>query len=463
MPATGIPGSSRTIAAQTRYSVLINQVLNNPVTLSGTIVLSDLSVGPANSLNLGSSAQLRLTNSLGTSGRIDVGNGAFLFLSGGGAYTNDGTLALNAISDSRLVLDGTTGNTVRLNGSGTLHLGYSGGGGMLNLVDAYGGAMTLENGPNHTIMGSGTFTNFALRNEGTITASQASGINMVNPSGIANTSTGMLEATNGSTLRMFGPITNDGTIRAHGGTVMVDNSSVTGGSIVVSNNGTLELLAGTTVMGANANIASGQATLTQTTVSGGSFTVGGGLTMRTSTINSSLTNDGSILVTGGLSRMGGTVVNNAGRFIDVADGAYLVLSGGGSYTNHGTLALNAVSDSRLVLDGTTGNTVRLNGSGTLRLGYSGGGGLLNLIDAYGGPMTLENGPNHKIVGSGTSPTSRCGTKGQSRPTRGLASTWSIPAASPTPPRACWRPSTAARSGWSVRSPTVAPSELTAAR
>ena len=123
--------------------------------------------------------------------------------------------------------------------------------------------------------------------------------------------------------------------------------------------------------------------------------------MRTSTINSSLTNDGSILVTGGLSRMGGTVVNNAGRFIDVADGAYLVLSGGGSYTNHGTLALNAVSDSRLVLDGTTGNTVRLNGSGTLHLGYSGGGGMLNLVDAYGGAMTLENGPNHTIMGSGT--------------------------------------------------------------
>ena len=75
---------------------------------------------------------------------------------------------------------------------------------------------------------------------------------------------------------MVGPITNGGTIRAHGGTVIVDNASLTGGSIVVSNNGTLDLLAGTTVTGANTNVASGQAMLTQTTVSGGSFTVGAG-------------------------------------------------------------------------------------------------------------------------------------------------------------------------------------------
>ena len=153
---------------------------------------------------------------MANAGTIAVSDNSWLQLTGGGTYTNDGSIMLNATNStsSSLVLHG--GGTVTLGGTGALTM--TGPFGSRIFADSAG--MTLVNAAGHQITGAGTFgfmggEPFTFQNEGTVTAAGGMGF------------------APGVTVLNAG-----GTIRADGSDVVfLWTAGVLGGTLDVSNGG----------------------------------------------------------------------------------------------------------------------------------------------------------------------------------------------------------------------------------
>src|SRR4029077_5111195 len=141
------------------------------------------------------------------------------FLTVNGNISNAGQITLYGQAANLYI----GGSTVTLSGGGTVHMN-----GMGNI-----GGGTLIN-QNNTIQGIGTIGVMNLVNAGTIDANFNSvnyGPLMIDSSLGAATNTGLIEATNGGLLELFGNFTNTGgTISAGAGsTVDMGGASITGG------------------------------------------------------------------------------------------------------------------------------------------------------------------------------------------------------------------------------------------
>jgi hypothetical protein len=271
-------------------------------------------------------------------------------VTGAGTINNTGTLSLSSAGNTtQLQMTGGVG-TVTLSGTGTLSLGNS----TANLITSANSGSIFSNSSN--ITGAGAFTDapggdqaYALTNSGIITATGSAGL-LINPGG-GVTNTGTLQATSGTLNLQSGSVTN------------------TGGFIVANAGGTVELTSGVSV-------------------SGGTLTNSGG-TLQTLGTNSATLSG---------------VTLSAGQFT-VVDNSTLLLTGGNTLTNNGTVAMSSV-----------GNTTRLEMTGSGMVTLSGTGAVTmtdnanNQIVAGNTGMTLINGASSTIQGAGTFTSSPAGTQ-----------------------------------------------------
>jgi hypothetical protein len=287
------------------------------VTGAGTLQLNTGTIHSGSTLTNSSTGTIEIesgTNVLGgtinnsAGGTFKIDNNATLDLEGG-SYSQLGTLQLNSSGNvTELVLEG---NVTLSGGAVTLSNNSQ------NYIFGQVSTDTLTN--KETISGAGQIGNgqITLVNSGTINSNQSAGITIHANGGVTNT--GTLEATSGSTLALSssGNINNaGGTIIANTGTVQVNSSTVSAGTVQLTGGSTLQL-----------NTA---------TIHGGTLT------------NSST---GTIEVASGVNTLGGTINNSAGGTFKIDNNAILDLEGG-TYSQLGTVQLNSSGNvTELVLDG----------------------------------------------------------------------------------------------------------------
>jgi hypothetical protein len=269
---------------------------------------------------------------------------------------NSGTLAMNATFGAvGVVLN--PGSDVNLTGSGRWILSNS----TQNNIGGDPGARLIQ-GANHTIEGAGQLgmNQIALTNHGTIIANQPTAL-VIDPNASGAINTGTMSASSGGTLTLQGGAFNNagGLIRANASTVNVNSASVTGGTVQVLGAASVQLSGGT--------------------ITGGTLDNSG---------------SGIIRAMAGANQLGGTVTNPVGSQIIMDNGAALRLTGGGSYTNHGTFAMNSTFGG-VDLIMTAGSDVTLAGTGTLTLSNSS----QNNVRADAGERFIH-GVNHTIQGAG---------------------------------------------------------------
>jgi fibronectin-binding autotransporter adhesin len=312
----------------------------NTVTVSGTFTnnLGGVLEVYAGSGSGGTGTDLVKIATLSNAGTVILaGAGSTLDITGTGTLTNSGIFDL-----TQGVLKFNS-STATLTGGGTVTLGNSTGTetGVVEVGSSDTGTLTNANNTitGYGNLGKGTLT---LVNKGTINANGqvSSGGLTVQPGSGGLTNTGTLEATNQGTLTLEGKITNTGgTIEALG-----ENGG--------TSSATVKLVAGTTVTGG---------TLTTTTIG---------------------SNSGIIEGTGAVTLSG---VTNSGKYA-VSAGTTTTLAG--TVANSGSITL---SGSTLSM----GNSVTLNGAGTVVLSNSAG----NLITSATAGLTLTTA--NVIEGSGT--------------------------------------------------------------
>ncbi len=306
---TTIANAGGTISANPGILQLTNSTINGGVvTLTGasTLQLTNGVIHGGSTLTnsaTGTIEALLGTNTLGgtitnpAGGVLKIDEGAILNLENG-SYPTLGTVTLNAVGLSELVVNGAN---VTLSG-GTVAMSNN----FNNYILGAATADTLTN--QETIQGAGHIGNgpLTLVNTGTMNANQSAGMTFQVSGGVTNT--GTIEATAGATLLLFGnTVTNaGGTILANPGILQLTNSTVNGGAVTLTGASTLQLTNGV--------------------IHGGS------------TLTNSAT--GTIEALAGTNTLGGTIVNPAGGQLKIDDGAILNLENG-TYPTLGSVALNS--------------------------------------------------------------------------------------------------------------------------
>jgi hypothetical protein len=218
-----------------------------------------------------------------------------------GKIVNVGTFAINGAPSNAIV---NLGSAVTLSGKGKVIMSSGTGSAYLR-----GSGVTLTN-TNDTIEGAGNIGDnaaLAIVNKATIDANskgQDLNVNQGN-GGVTNTKT--LEATAGGVLQLFNTITNTGgtiTASGKGSTVNVDDATIVGGTLTTTKGGLMQTVGGSTLTGVT--ISTGSTYTTQNS--------------ETTDLNTSLTNDGTLLIDGSA---GNAIVNLASN---------VTLSGGGTVT-----------------------------------------------------------------------------------------------------------------------------------
>jgi hypothetical protein len=213
---TGLANSGTITVAKggTFFVGLANTVTGTGLSNSGTMNVNDGSTLEFQNLNHGTTATIN-----NFQGNINLGQ------------STGATLLLN---DSR---NATTFNLIATKGTSA--------GGTVTLVNStikgVSGDETLVNGAGNTIEGSGTISNLALVNKGTITASGTNPLDLIpNNSGFTNDGTVNIE---GSTLAVTGSVTNAGTIQTIKGdpaskfTVSGTFTNDVNGTLILANSG----------------------------------------------------------------------------------------------------------------------------------------------------------------------------------------------------------------------------------
>jgi hypothetical protein len=401
--------------------VLTTGALSNSGTISlydGTLALSGAGPFTNSGSILNTSGSVgTLSGNLTNTGTIAVSNDSTLRLAGGTTITNNGLFALDdqtAYGATNLVLHGTgAAETISLLGTGSLTMTSSANSNIIADADN----LTLVNGADHTLSGSGWIGttdasghDFTFHNDGTVTANDE-GAMLTFYADVVNA--GLMQAVGGSGLAFInGSVTNTGgIIRADDSQVFLMAKPLTGGLLDAINGGNMVLYTGTTANDADLHVdSSSSASLVAMTYSGGTMDIAGTLSLTDSTISgTTIANSGTITNdSGSTSQFDGTLTNTG--TIAVSDDSTLKLAGGSTITNNGLFTLNAgveATTANLVLHGTgAAQTVSLLGSGSLIMGNS----TNNRIDADAYNLTLVNGADHTISGSG-----RIGASGSGYP------------------------------------------------
>jgi len=217
-----------------------------------------------------------------------------------GTITNKGNIQLNGGAGSNGFIN--IGNNVTLQGGGTVTLATAGGGGSAYIQQS-GGSLTLTNADN-TIQGNGVIGNggLALVNGGTLLANVTGQTMLVNGSG-SLTNNGTFEVTAGSTLHtQNGAFTNfsgstltGGTYDANG-TIQIDQLGSTGGEIVT--NAANIILDGSSSGAALISDSAGKNALSNLATNQGSFTIKNGGNANFTTAGD-LANSGTVTVGSG--------------------------------------------------------------------------------------------------------------------------------------------------------------------
>ena len=190
--------------------------------------------------------------------RLQINNNTTLVIDTGSTIQNAGTMTLNAASYYNSTLH-ISGGDVTLNGGGTVTMGNHSN----NRIRGSTATDRLVNEDN-TIQGAGKIGQnaIAFTNRGLIDANQSNSLTL-DPSASGAINSGTMRASTGATLVLYsGAFQNDegaanGLLRADGGTVVVQSSTVTGGATDVVGSGVVELSNGTIRGGTLTNSSSG--------------------------------------------------------------------------------------------------------------------------------------------------------------------------------------------------------------
>jgi len=348
-----------TISAQTGSTVALYSnvsITGGTLTTSGTGVIEELAGG----------YNVFLTN-LTNAGTYDILNGSTTTISG--TITNNGTINIDSGgSATQLYLGAST----TLKGKGSVILGSGG----PNYISGAGGT-TLTN--LETIEGVGYVGDGAIKllNSGTIDANVNGGVLVLQP-GAASTNSKTLEASNGGILNFDGGSwTNKGTIEAlAGSTVVLYNSvSITGGTLTTSGTGVIEEAGG------------GYNVFLSNLTNAGTYDI---LNGSTTTISGTITNNGTINIDSGGSA---TQLYLSGNTTLAGTGAVVLGSGGPNY-------VNGVGGAILTNDSTIEGTGNL-GDGALTITNNGTiealNGTLSILPGSGG-FTNYNGATDTLTG-----------------------------------------------------------------
>jgi len=303
-------------------------------------------------INNGSTVALDVTGNTGTltlGGANTLNMGANQLNVFGASISNSGTLST---SDGIL----NVANNVVLSGAGTFSMSNGA------WVQQNSGGLTLTNQDN-LIQGDGQLgrNGLALNNQasGTVNANNSGATLFMNGGGPVSNA-GLLTATNNGTLQISNNVTNTGNITGNGGSVLI-SSTVTGGTLNSTNSGTI----GT----------SGTATLNGVTISAGSNYNAAGTTNLVGTI----TNNGTITSPNAFLQVsGGDVTLNGGGNVVLQNGAYLDQASGGltlHNVNNTIQGAGQVGQNGLALDNQAAGTVNANVNGNIL--YLNGGGAVN--------------------------------------------------------------------------------------
>jgi len=323
---------------------------------------------------------------LASGNALDFSSGKDLAVNGG-SIVNDGNIAM---SSGTLTLE----HNLTLSGGGTLTMS-----GSADINTSCGGCFTLSN--QSTIQGSGTIgtSGVPLNNTGGTIDANSSGntLTLTGGGAITNGTGGLLEASAGGTLDINNNVNNaDGNVTANGGTVTVDNITITGGTLNTMNSGVLQ--SGSTA-GLNGITLSDGSTYT-----GGSGTrtdVQGTLTLGSSDATTSIQLAGTMRLVNNTTLAGpGSVTMAAGSDISTSCGGCFTLSNQTLIQGAGTIGTSSVpiTNTGTIDANSGGNTLTLTGGSTI----SNAGGLLEATG--GGTLDLNNNVNNgsgNITASGS--------------------------------------------------------------
>ena len=289
--------------------------------LGDSVVSLDMSV-TIDSLTMSGGDTLNINNNCSLT--IDAVDGL-------GTIDNAGLIALNSTSYYTWLY---LGDDVTLSGGGVIQMSNS----TLNQIRGTTGTERLINEDN-TIEGAGNIgaDAMALTNQDMIEANQTSSLTVDPEDTVGAINSGTMRASDGGTLILNdGDFTNfdgraDGLVQVDpNSTVLIQNSTVTGGQVEVASNGEVQLNNGA--------------------ITGGTTNINPGGVVRT---------------TGGTSTLGGTVNNAAGGEVILNNYTNLIFEDTGTYNNAGLIALNATGQyTRLYVDG---GDVTLSGGGVVQM------------------------------------------------------------------------------------------------
>ncbi|MEO0794284.1 MAG: PEP-CTERM sorting domain-containing protein [Verrucomicrobiota bacterium] len=266
---------------------------------------------------------------------INIENGSRLRLDGTTAFNNGGTINLSSTGVTT-TLQATGNSPVMLQGGGTINLTSS----AANRIEGQNSSAGFVN-VDHLIRGSGTIIDNAgsFENQAIIRADQVTPL-IIDPDNTqAMVNSGMLQSTNGATLRLI-----NGTIENAGGQILADTGSNLEASGIDINNGNLTL-------SANSKLTSSSSIFT-------------GVTLANSAT-------GIIDITGNTNIVGGSFTNPAGGVVNIEFGDALRIDASTNFVNGGDIFLNS-----------NGTTTALQSTGTGAVTFQGGGNIF-LSDSAG--------------------------------------------------------------------------------
>jgi hypothetical protein len=384
-------------------------------------------------------AAAALTNGGNGSVVVDGGNtgGNAVIDMTGPTIANAGNINLNGnVGNATLEI----GANVTASGTGAIKLSNI----ATNLITGTSPTFTLTNGS--TIEGSGTMTNMGIVNTGTIAANQSTPL-LILPSSLGLNNKGTLSISPGDTMRIGtssgGALTNfsgttltggtysvGGTLQfgASGTSIVTDAAKISltgpgaqiidfGGSNVLknlatiasggsfslganwgtftttgnfTNNGTLSVGSGDQFI---VNLAHSLTNFSGTTLTGGTYSIGGTFQFNGANI---VTNAANITLIGGGKIVNQTSANGLANFATNASGASFGLvsanfTTAGNFTNNGTLTLGS------------GTTFKVNGNLTNFSGTTLTGGIYNVTGTlqFNGANIVTNAANITLTGTGS--------------------------------------------------------------
>ena len=414
-----------------------DSLYNGAVTGAGTLWLSGNSTLNTTTLTVGAI----LAGDTTTIGRNLTYGGEFTLASFAALELGNRTLTLSGTSNFTTNFNTIDGpGTLRITGTSSFGDFTAGSGAAVTLRNSgtitQTGGITLNNastllndaGRTYTLAGGDIALNggSTVTNNGTFLVTTANTASHATNGG-SFTNAGTLDVAAGATLRLGqagGSATLGGTVGGAGGLVLAGavgvNTQIGTASLAVNGAMTLGVdlayggafsfnifgrinLAGhtLTLSGASAltggfNIIDGPGTLKVTgSATFGDFSVG-------TTAAATLQNSGAVTQTGSLyMESGSTLLNDLGRTYTLAGGG-ITLNGGSTVTNNGTfLVTSATSANHDIIGGsfTNAGTLQVDAGATLRFGQSGGSATLGGTVGGAGTLLIGNGALNTAVGT----------------------------------------------------------------